>query len=61
MAPKTNFPRDGTIAPGDILVSNFNNAPTTANPMGLQGTGTTIGEVFVDPRFGEGGPGFPKT
>ena len=42
MAPKTNFPRDGTIAPGDILVSNFNNAPTPANPMGLQGTGTTI-------------------
>jgi hypothetical protein len=38
----SNFPRGGTIAPGDILVSNFNNAPTPANPMGLQGTGTTI-------------------
>jgi hypothetical protein len=38
----SNFPRGGTIAPGDILVSNFNNAPTSGNPSGLQGTGTTI-------------------
>jgi hypothetical protein len=38
----SNFPRGGTIAPGDILVSNFNNAQTTANPSGIQGTGTTI-------------------
>jgi len=38
----SNFPRGGTIAPGDILVSNFNNAPTDANPSGIQGTGTTI-------------------
>ena len=30
------FPTDGTIAPGDVLVSNFNNSD------GLQGTGTTI-------------------
>jgi hypothetical protein len=38
----SNFPLGGTIAPGDILVSNFNNAPTSGNPSGLQGTGTTI-------------------
>lgn len=38
----SNFPRGGRIAPGDILVSNFNNAPTDANPSGIQGTGTTI-------------------
>ena len=38
----SNFPLGGTIAPGDILVSNFNNAPTTANPSGIQGTGTTV-------------------
>jgi hypothetical protein len=37
-----NFPRSGTIAPGDILVSNFNNAPSTGNPSGIQGMGTTI-------------------
>jgi hypothetical protein len=36
------FPTGGMIAPGDILVSNFNNAPTTANPTGVQGMGTTI-------------------
>jgi DNA-binding beta-propeller fold protein YncE len=30
------FPLGGTIAPGDVLVSNFNNSD------GLQGTGTTI-------------------
>lgn len=31
-----NFPRGGSIAPGDVLVSNFNNFNN------LQGTGTTI-------------------
>lgn len=31
-----NFPTDGTIQPGDILVSNFNNSNN------LQGTGSTI-------------------
>ncbi|PMQ04605.1 hypothetical protein DyAD56_13840 [Dyella sp. AD56] len=31
-----NFPRGGAIAPGDVLVSNFNNISN------LQGTGTTI-------------------
>jgi len=31
-----NFPGGGSIAPGDVLVSNFNNS------MNLQGTGTTI-------------------
>jgi hypothetical protein len=30
------FPTDGPLAPGDILVSNFNNSNN------LQGTGTTI-------------------
>ena len=30
------FPSGGTIAPGDVLVSNFNNSDN------LQGTGTTI-------------------
>jgi uncharacterized protein (TIGR03118 family) len=32
----------GVLQPGDILVSNFNNAGTPENPGGLQGTGTTI-------------------
>ena len=35
------FPKGGAIAPGDILVSNFNGASMT-NPAGIQGTGTTI-------------------
>ena len=34
-----NFPKGGIIAPGDILVSNFNNSTP---PTGIQGTGTTI-------------------
>lgn len=34
-----NFPKGGIIAPGDILVSNFNNLTP---PTGVQGTGTTI-------------------
>jgi len=38
----SNFPKGGVIAPGDILVSNFNNAATTENPAGVQGMGTTI-------------------
>ena len=37
-----NFPSGGTISPGDILVSNFNNAATMSNPGGVQGMGTTI-------------------
>ena len=39
-----NFPAGGTINPGDVLVSNFNNAPTTTGG-NLQGTGTTIVDV----------------
>jgi hypothetical protein len=35
----SNFPKGGIIAPGDILVSNFNNSTP---PTGTQGTGTTI-------------------
>jgi hypothetical protein len=35
----------GDLAKGDVLVSNFNNAPTAANPGGEQGRGTTIVEV----------------
>ena len=38
------FPAGGTISPGDVLVSNFNNAPT-ATGGNLQGTGTTIVDV----------------
>lgn len=38
------FPAGGTINPGDVLVSNFNNAPT-ATGGNLQGTGTTIVDV----------------
>ncbi|WP_205787454.1 hypothetical protein [Specibacter cremeus] len=30
---------------GDVLVSNFNNAPTASAPGGLQGTGTTLVEI----------------
>jgi hypothetical protein len=39
-----NFPAGGTINPGDVLVSNFNNAPTMTGG-NLQGTGTTIVDV----------------
>jgi hypothetical protein len=39
-----NFPSGGTISPGDVLVSNFNNAPTMTGG-NLQGTGTTIVDV----------------
>jgi hypothetical protein len=51
-----DFPSGGKLRPGDILVSNFNNATdnTTTPPSGnVQGTGTTIvkvkpdGEVFT--------------
>ena len=35
----------GQLTAGDVLVSNFNNAPTTAAPTGEQGRGTTIVEV----------------
>jgi hypothetical protein len=38
------FPAGGTINPGDVLVSNFNNAPTAMGG-NLQGTGTTIVDV----------------
>ena len=38
------FPSGGTINPGDVLVSNFNNAPTMTGG-NLQGTGTTIVDV----------------
>jgi hypothetical protein len=36
------FPRFGTIAAGDLLVSNFNNAQSAGN---LQGKGTTIVKI----------------
>jgi len=35
----------GALIQGDVLVSNFNNLATTANPTGLQGLGTTIVQV----------------
>jgi hypothetical protein len=47
------FPAGGTIAAGDVLVSNFNNS---AN---LQGTGTTI--VAFDPRGDLAPPGSATT
>jgi hypothetical protein len=41
------FPSGGPLSPGDILVSNFNNAGTS--PSGnIQGTGTTITRVGPD-------------
>ncbi|MFY9531868.1 MAG: hypothetical protein WAR24_23435 [Candidatus Acidiferrales bacterium] len=39
------FPHGGLLHPGDIIVANFNNAATQANPAGLQATGTTIVRV----------------
>jgi hypothetical protein len=48
------FPRFGTIGPGDLLVSNFNNQ---AN---LQGTGSTIVKIVPNSKpvvFFQGGPG----
>ncbi|SIT44605.1 conserved exported hypothetical protein [Paraburkholderia ribeironis] len=48
------FPRFGTIAPGDLLVSNFNNAKN------LQGTGTTVVKIVPNDNpvtFFQGGPG----
>ena len=35
----------GQLTGGDVLVSNFNNARTTASPGGQQGRGTTIVEI----------------
>jgi hypothetical protein len=35
----------GNLTEGDVLVSNFNNAPTTAAPGGQQGRGTTLVEI----------------
>jgi len=35
----------GHLVQGDVLVSNFNNKITTANPTGQQGLGTTIMQV----------------
>jgi hypothetical protein len=37
--------RVGRLVAGNVLVSNFNNAPTTTNPGGEQGRGTTIVEI----------------
>jgi hypothetical protein len=37
-----NFPRGGSIAPGDVLISNFNNANN------VQGTGTTIVKLTLN-------------
>jgi hypothetical protein len=41
------FPSGGKLNPGDILVSNFNNA-TTSTGGNTQGTGTTITKVAAD-------------
>src|ERR1700688_714309 len=39
------FPRFGTIAAGDLLVSNFNNAQNPQGTGNLQGKGTTIVKI----------------
>ncbi|MEX3943550.1 hypothetical protein AB4Y44_29185 [Paraburkholderia sp. BR10937] len=53
------FPTFGTIAPGDLLVSNFNNAQN------VQGTGTTIVKIVPDAKqaatFFQGPPGLGLT
>jgi hypothetical protein len=54
-----NFPRGGSIAPGDVLVSNFNNINN------LQGTGTTIVKLTptgdLAPGVAAGTPGSATT
>jgi uncharacterized protein (TIGR03118 family) len=45
------FPSGGSLHPGDVLVSNFNNSATLANPGGQQGTGSTI--VDIAPSGGQ--------
>jgi len=54
-----NFPRGGSIAPGDVLVSNFNNFNN------LQGTGTTIVKLTptgdLAPGVAAGTPGNATT
>jgi hypothetical protein len=40
----------GLITKGDLVVCNFNNVGTTANPGGVQGTGTTI--IGLNPTAG---------
>jgi hypothetical protein len=47
------FPKGGTVAPGDLLVSNFNNSA------GKQGLGTTID--FISPKSGATGLFFQVT
>jgi hypothetical protein len=41
----------GRLYKNHILISNFNNAATTANPGGEQGTGTTIVDVAPDGKL----------
>lgn len=41
----------GRLYKDHILISNFNNAPTTANPGGEQGTGTTIVDLAPDGKL----------
>jgi uncharacterized protein (TIGR03118 family) len=58
------FPSGGQLNPGDLLISNFNNAGTTANPGGIQGTGTTIERITPDggrSTFFQGSPGLGLT
>jgi hypothetical protein len=54
----SGFPSGGPLAPGDILVSNFN-AASTQNPAGIQGTGTTI--IKLTPNGLVAGPGSATT
>jgi hypothetical protein len=45
------FPRDSILKPGDILVSNFNNAQNSTNTGNLQGTGRTIVAIRGTKQF----------
>ena len=52
-----DFPADGTIAPFDVLVSNFNNAQNPQQTGNLQGTGTTIIDYPFPPGKAIASPG----
>jgi uncharacterized protein (TIGR03118 family) len=60
----SQFKGQGALQPGDLLVSDFNNAGTPANPGGLQGLGSTI--LRITPQgatsvFFQGPPGLGLT
>jgi uncharacterized protein (TIGR03118 family) len=58
------FKGKGVLQPGDLLIANFNNASTSDNPTGIQGTGATIMRVTPDGGtsiFFQGPPGLGLT